>query len=101
MGQAVSGIGQAWRRAWEHVVPLFAFPPAIRKMIYTTDEVESLHRSVRKIIKTCGSYPTDEAALKLCFWRSAMPRVGNKGTGVSTLVAEGRARPGRNVRKTV
>ena len=60
-------IRQAWRRAWEHVVPLFAFPPAIRKMIYTTNAVESLHRSLRKIIKTRGSFPTDEAALKLLF----------------------------------
>jgi putative transposase len=49
------------------VVPLFAFPPAIRKMIYTTNAVESLHRSLRKIIKTRGSFPTDEAALKLLF----------------------------------
>jgi len=46
-------------------VPLFAFPPAIRKVIYTTNAVESLHRSLRKIIKTRGSFPTDEAALKL------------------------------------
>jgi len=60
-------IGQAWRRAWEHVVPFFAFPPAIRKMIYTTNAVESLNRSLRKIIKTRGSFPTDEAALKLLF----------------------------------
>jgi putative transposase len=60
-------IGQAWRRAWEHVVPLFAFPPAIRKMIYTTNAVESLHRSLRKIIKTRGSFPTDEAATKLLY----------------------------------
>jgi putative transposase len=48
-------------------VPLFAFPPAIRKMIYTTNAVDSLHRSLRKIIKTRGSFPTDEAALKLLF----------------------------------
>ena len=60
-------IGQAWRRAWEHMVPLFAFPPAIRKMIYTTNAVESLNRSLRKIIKTRGSFPTNEAALKLLF----------------------------------
>jgi putative transposase len=60
-------IGQAWRRAWEHVIPLFAFPPAIRKMIYTTNAVESLHRSLRKIIKTRGSFPTDEAATKLLY----------------------------------
>ena len=66
-GRRYPAIGQAWRRAWEHVVPLFAFPPAIRKMIYTTNAVESLHRSLRKIIKTRGSFPTDEAAVKLLF----------------------------------
>ena len=66
-GKRYPAIGQAWRRAWEHVVPLFAFPPAIRKMIYTTNAVESLNRSLRKIIKTRGSFPTDEAALKLLF----------------------------------
>ena len=66
-GKRYPAIGQAWRRAWDHVVPLFAFPPAIRKMIYTTNAVESLNRSLRKIIKTRGSFPTDEAALKLLF----------------------------------
>ncbi len=66
-GKCYPAIGQAWRRAWECVVPLFAFPSAIRKMIYTTNAVESLHRSLRKIIKTRGSFPTDEAALKLLF----------------------------------
>src|ERR1700740_3847479 len=66
-GKRYPAIGQAWRRAWDHVVPLFAFPPAIRKMIYTTNAVESLHRSLRKIIKTRGSFPNDEAALKRLF----------------------------------
>jgi putative transposase len=66
-GGRYPAIGQAWRRAWEHVIPLFAFPPAIRKMIYTTNAVESLHRSLRKIIKTRGSFPTDEAATKLLY----------------------------------
>ena len=60
-------IGQIWRNAWEHVVPFFAFAPSIRKMIYTTNAVEALHRSLRKIIKTRGSFPTDEAALKLLY----------------------------------
>jgi putative transposase len=66
-GARYPAVGQAWRRAWEHVIPLFAFPPAIRKMIYTTNAVESLHRSLRKIIKTRGSFPTDEAATKLLY----------------------------------
>jgi putative transposase len=66
-GKRYPAIGQAWWQAWEHVVPLFAFPPAIRKMIYTTNAVESLNRSLRKIIKTRGRFPNDEAALKLLF----------------------------------
>ena len=66
-GRRYPAVGAAWRRAWEHVVPLFAFPKDIRKMIYTTNAVESLHRSLRKIIKTRGSFPSDEAALKLLF----------------------------------
>ena len=66
-GQRYPAVVPAWRRAWEHVVPMFAFPPAIRKMIYTTNALESLHRSLRKIIKTRGSFPSDEAAAKLLF----------------------------------
>ena len=56
-GKRYPAIGQAWRRAWEHVVPFFAFAPGVRKMIYTTNAVEALHRSLRKIIKTRGSFP--------------------------------------------
>jgi putative transposase len=66
-GARYPAIGPTWRRAWEQVVPMFAFPPAIRKMIYTTNAVESLHRSLRKIIKARGSFPNDEAAIKLLF----------------------------------
>ena len=66
-GAQYPAIAPSWRRAWEHVVPMFAFPPAIRKMIYTTNALESLHRSLRKIIKTRGSFPSDEAATKLLF----------------------------------
>ena len=66
-GKRYPAIGQIWRRAWEHVVPFFAFAPAIRKMIYTTNAVEALNRSLRKIIKTRGSFPTDDAASKLLY----------------------------------
>ena len=66
-GKRYPAIGQAWRRAWEHVIPFFAFAPAIRKMIYTTNCVEALNRSLRKIIKTRGSFPTDETASKLLY----------------------------------
>lgn len=60
-------VAASWRRAWEQVTPFFAFPPEIRRLIYTTNAVESLHRSLRKIIKTRGSFPNDEAALKLLY----------------------------------
>jgi len=66
-GNRYPAIGRAWRRAWEHVIPFFAFAPAIRKMIYTANAVEALNRSLRKIIKTRGSFPTDEAAFKLLY----------------------------------
>jgi putative transposase len=66
-GKRYPAIGAAWRRAWEHVIPFFAFAPDIRKMIYTTNAVEALNRSLRKIIKTRGSFPNDEAAMKLLY----------------------------------
>ena len=64
-GQKHPTIVQSWRRAWPHVIPFFAFPPAVRRVIYTTNAIESLHMRLRKIIKTRGHFPSDEAALKL------------------------------------
>jgi transposase-like protein len=66
-GKRYPAIGAAWRRAWDYVVPFFAFAPGIRKMIYTTNAVEALHRSLRKIIKTRDSFPNDEAAMKVLY----------------------------------
>jgi putative transposase len=60
-------IGQSWRRNWEYITPFFAHPPEIRKVIYTTNAIEATNRGLRKIIKTRGSFPTDEAALKLLY----------------------------------
>jgi putative transposase len=60
-------VGQVWRRNWACVKPFFNYPPEIRKAIYTTNSVEALHRSLRKIIKTRGGFPNQEAALKLLF----------------------------------
>jgi putative transposase len=60
-------ISLLWQRHWEQITPFFAFPPEIRRVIYTTNAVESLHRSLRKIIKTRGSFPSEEAALKLLY----------------------------------
>ncbi len=58
-------IAASWRRVWERVIPFFAFPPAVRRVIYTTNAIESLHMQLRKIIKTRGHFPNDEAAVKL------------------------------------
>jgi transposase-like protein len=64
-GDKYPPIAQSWRRAWEHVIPFFAFPPDVRRVIYTTNAIESLHMQLRKIIKTRGHFPSDEAAIKL------------------------------------
>ncbi|WAS57766.1 IS256 family transposase [Burkholderia ambifaria] len=58
-------IVQSWQRAWEHVVPFYVFPPEIRRVVYTTNAIESLNMQLRKIIKTRGHFPNDEAAIKL------------------------------------
>jgi putative transposase len=55
----------AWRRAWTQIIPFFAFPPEIRRLIYTTNALESVHAQLRKIIKTRGHFPNDDAATKL------------------------------------
>jgi putative transposase len=60
-------VSQVWRRNWERVTPFFAYPPEIRKVIYTTNAIESLNMSLRKIIKMRGSFPNDEAAFKLLY----------------------------------
>ena len=60
-------ISQVWRRNWERITPFFAFPNDIRKVIYTTNAVESLNMSLRKIIKTRGSFPNEEAAIRLLY----------------------------------
>jgi transposase-like protein len=58
-------IVKSWKNAWEQVIPFFAFPPEVRRIIYTTNAIESLHMQLRKIIKTRGHFPSDEAATKL------------------------------------
>ena len=58
-------IVQSWQRAWENVTPFFVFPPEIRRVVYTTNAIESLNMQLRKIIKTRGHFPNDEAAIKL------------------------------------
>ena len=102
-GRKYPTIAQSWRRAWEHVIPFFAFPPEVRRVIYTTNAIESLHMQLRKIIKTRGHFPSDEAAIKLMWlalrniladkvrsakeWKAAMNQFavifGDRFTGVT------------------
>ena len=65
--KAYPSVSQVWRRNWARITPFFNYPPDIRRAIYTTNSVESLNRSLRKIIKTRGGFPNEEAALKLLF----------------------------------
>jgi transposase-like protein len=64
-GQKFPTVVAAWRRAWDRVIPFFAFPPAVRRVIYTTNAIESVNARLRKIIKTRGHFPSDDAANKL------------------------------------
>jgi transposase-like protein len=77
MGQKYPIIAPSSRRAWEHVIPFFAFPPDVRRVIYTTNAIESLHMQLRKIIKTRGHFPSDEAATKL-LWLALRNILANK-----------------------
>ena len=60
-------IGRLWERNWELVIPFLAYPDYIRKAIYTTNAIESLNRSLRKVLKTKGSFPNDEAVMKILY----------------------------------
>src|SRR5271166_1560700 len=64
-GRKFPTVAAAWRRTWARVIPFFAFPPEIRRVIYTTNAIESVNAQLRKIIKTRGHFPTDDAASKL------------------------------------
>ncbi|MCP5306479.1 MAG: IS256 family transposase [Chromatiaceae bacterium] len=64
-GERFPTVAQSWRRNWEHVIPFFAFAAPVRKIIYTTNAIESLHSGVRKSIRNKGHFPNDEAASKL------------------------------------
>ena len=64
-GKKFPTVAAAWRRAWDRVIPFFVFPPEVRRVIYTTNAIESVNARLRKIIKTRGYFPSDDAASKL------------------------------------
>jgi putative transposase len=64
-GKKFAAITAMWRRNWAHVIPFFAYPPEVRKMIYTTNAIESLNATLRRSVRVRGHFPNDEAAMKL------------------------------------
>jgi putative transposase len=66
-GQKYPAIAQSWRRNWERVIPFFAFPEAVRRIIYTTNAIEALNAKLRRAVRTRGHFPTDDAATKLLY----------------------------------
>jgi putative transposase len=69
-------VADIWERNWQRVIPFFEFPEEIRKIIYTTNAVESLHMTLRKVTKNRGSFPSQEAAIKLLYL--ALQKVATK-----------------------
>ena len=66
-GRKYAAIGPSWRRAWPEVVPFYAFPADVRRLLYTTNAIEALNAKLRSAVRTRGHFPTDEAALKLLY----------------------------------
>ncbi len=66
-GRKYPAIVQGWRRAWGEVVPFYAFPNEVRRLVYTTNAIEALNSKLRRAVRARGHFPTDEAALKLLF----------------------------------
>jgi putative transposase len=66
-GERYPMIGKTWRDTWEHVIPFLAFPDDVRRVVYTTNTIEALHRQIRKTIKTRGHFPNEDAARKLIY----------------------------------
>lgn len=66
-GRKYEAIGKAWRRAWQEVIPFFAFPREVRRILYTTNAIEALNAKLRRAVRARGHFPHDEAALKLLF----------------------------------
>lgn len=66
-GEKYPAIAQSWRRNWEHVIPFFAFPESVRRIIYTTNAIEALNSKLRRAVRTRGHFPSDDAAMKLLY----------------------------------
>jgi putative transposase len=88
-GQRFPVITQAWLDAWEYVTPFLAFPPEVRRVIYTTNAIEALNRQLRKAIKTKGHFPNEDAARKLIYLalQNAVPQWTRTRNWTAALLA--------------
>lgn len=86
-------IAQSWRRVWDEVIPFYAFPSEVRRILYTTNAIEALNATLRRAVRARGHFPTDEAALKLLYlvlnrsekaWKMGL-RIPTKPAGDSDL----------------
>jgi putative transposase len=66
-GGKYPAIAQSWRRNWDLVIPFFAFPEGVRRIIYTTNAIEALNSKLRRAVRTRGHFPSDDAAAKLLY----------------------------------
>jgi putative transposase len=66
-GRKYPAISQSWRRAWGEVIPFYAFPADVWRILYTTNAIEALSSKLRRAVRARGHFPTEEAALKLLF----------------------------------
>ncbi|MEJ7705544.1 MAG: transposase [Geodermatophilaceae bacterium] len=104
LGRRHPAVVAAWERAWERFTPFLAFPPAVRKIIYTTNAIESLNYQLRKIIKNRGHFPNDDAVIKLLWLairdiEDKRARARAKEKGVPREPAQSRRPAGRRRRR--
>jgi len=66
-GRKYPAIAMSWQRHWQAVIPFFAFPDEVRRIIYTTNAIEALNSKLRRAVRTRGHFPNDESAIKLLF----------------------------------
>ncbi len=100
LGRRYPGAVGVWERAWEQFTPFLAFPPQVRKIIYTTNAIEGLNYQLRKIIKNRGHFPSDEAVVKLlwlaiCDIEDKRARAPGEGTPPQARQPPHRTRPAR------
>jgi putative transposase len=97
-GERYPMVAQAWRSNWERARPFFAFPREVRKLIYTTNAIESLNSTLRKVVRVRGHFPNDEAAVKLLYlairnvekrW-TRQPQYWNRALNQFAIMFEGR-----------